>query len=48
MAIAGQPKYRLRCYENLQVESPKQVVEGLDGVAQQFSLDATDRLDVEI
>ena len=44
----SQPEYRLRCYEKLQVESPKTVVEGLDRLAQQFSLKVSDRLVVEM
>ena len=29
---------RLRCYEKLQVDSPKDVMDGLDRLAKQFSL----------
>jgi hypothetical protein len=44
----ARPEYRLRCYELLQVESPSQVMDGIDRLASQFSLSLSDRLDREI
>jgi hypothetical protein len=44
----AKPDFRSRCYEMLQIESPKQVVDGLDRLAQQFLLPLTDRQSQEI
>lgn len=39
----GNPEYRDRCYQRLNVRSPKQVVDGLDQLAADFSLSNTPR-----
>jgi hypothetical protein len=39
---------RSRCYEMLQIESPQQVVDGLDRLAAQFLLSLTDRQNHEM
>jgi Nucleotidyl transferase AbiEii toxin, Type IV TA system len=44
----AKPDYRSRCYEMLQIESPKQVVDGLDQLAAMFSLALPDRQNQEI
>jgi Nucleotidyl transferase AbiEii toxin, Type IV TA system len=44
----AKPDYRSRCYENLQVDSPRLVVDGLDRLAAQFLLLLTDRQHQEI
>jgi hypothetical protein len=44
----AKPDYRSRCYEALQVESPRQVVDGLDRLAAMFSIAPTDRQNSEI
>jgi hypothetical protein len=44
----AKPDYRSHCYEALQVESPKQVVDGLDRLAAMFSLSLVDRQDREV
>ncbi|NJM47337.1 MAG: hypothetical protein HC860_15240 [Alkalinema sp. RU_4_3] len=44
----AKPDYRSRCYELLQIESPHQVMEGLDRLATQFFLPLVDRQNAEI
>jgi hypothetical protein len=44
----AKPDYRSRCYDILQIESPNQVVDGLDRLATQFFLPLTDRQNQEI
>lgn len=44
----AKPAYRLRCYEQLQVESPFDVIEGLDQLARQFELSPFDRQWIEM
>jgi Nucleotidyl transferase AbiEii toxin, Type IV TA system len=48
LKFQSQPEYRLQCYEKLQVDSPKQVMNGIDRLAQQFLLEVTDRLVQEL
>jgi hypothetical protein len=44
----AKPDYRSRCYELLQIESPHQVMDGLDRLAAMFSLPLVDRQDREV
>jgi hypothetical protein len=44
----SKPEYRDRCYDRLRVQSPNQVVDGLDQLAAQFDLPFTERLPLEI
>lgn len=44
----AKPDYRLRCYERLQVESPIEIINGLDALAQQFGLPLCDRQSIEV
>lgn len=39
----NKPDYRLRCYERLSIKYPPQVINGLDRLALEFNLDATER-----
>ena len=41
------PDYRLRCYQRLQIESPRTVIDGLDQLAQQFGIGLMERQTIE-
>jgi predicted nucleotidyltransferase component of viral defense system len=44
----SQPEYRLRCYDRLAIQTPTEVIHGLDLLAQQFDLPLTDRSPIEL
>jgi Nucleotidyl transferase AbiEii toxin, Type IV TA system len=48
LQFQSKPEYRDRCYERLCIQSPSQVVDGLDQLATQFNLPLTERLTLEI
>ncbi len=43
LSFQTKPDYRLRCYEKLQVDSPRQVMDGIDRLADQFFLPLAER-----
>lgn len=43
----AKPEYRRRCYERLGIQSPSQVMNGLDQLAIRFDLPLTERLSIE-
>ena len=43
----AKPEYRLRCYERLQIQSPNEIIEGLDQLAKQLDLPAFERQWIE-
>jgi hypothetical protein len=43
----AQPDYRMRCYDRLAVQSPSDVIDGLDQLAQGFDLAMTERSAIE-
>ncbi|MCU0566281.1 MAG: nucleotidyl transferase AbiEii/AbiGii toxin family protein [Oculatellaceae cyanobacterium Prado106] len=43
----AKPNYRIRCYERLQIQSPKEIMDGIDQLAVQFDLPLSDRLGIE-
>jgi hypothetical protein len=44
----SKPEYRDRCYKRLCIQSPSQVVDGLDQLATQFDLPLTERVTLEL
>lgn len=43
----AQPDYRSRCYDRLAIQSPVDIINGLDQLAQQFDLPLTERSAIE-
>jgi hypothetical protein len=43
----AKPDYRLRCYERLQIESPRAIADGIDALAKELDLQEMERQTVE-